>query len=118
MNMNRSMGPALLVAAALSAGCAAHMMETHGDKIQLLSFGQEKPGRGGVIRYLRNGPSAFSKARRADAERQMEKFCGGAYSISEEGPRSKFGARMPIGGGGLEMDEYQYVAFECGGTRR
>jgi len=93
------------------------MLETHGDKVQLYSLGQEKPGRGGVIRYLRNGPAAFSKARRADAQRQMEKFCGGAHTITEEGPRSKFGSRMPIGRGGLEMDEYQYVAFECGSRR-
>ncbi len=103
----------LLLAAALSAGCAAHMMETHGDKVSLFSLGQERPGRGGVIRYLRNGPAVMSNARRADAEKQMTKFCGGGYSVIEEGPRSKFGASMPIGGGGLELDQYQYVRFEC-----
>lgn len=107
-----------LLAVVLGAACRAHMMETHGDAIQLLKTGQEKPGKGGVIRYLRNGPAAFAKARRADAERQMEKFCGGAYVVTEEGPRSKFGARMPIGGGGLELDQYQYVAFACGAGER
>lgn len=90
------------------------MLETHGDKIQAFTIGQEKQGRGGVIRYLSNGPKAFQKARRSDAEKQMRNFCGGEYAVTTEGPRSKFGASMPIGNKAtFEMDEYQYVAFEC-----
>lgn len=95
-------------------GCTAHMMETHGDTIQLFKTGQEKPGKGGVIRYLNTGMDAWKKARRADAEKQMQHFCGGPYQISAEGPRSKFGAAMPIGPhSSLEVDQYTYVAFEC-----
>lgn len=102
------------LAAASVSGCVAHMIETHGDKIQLFKTGQEKPGRGGVIRYLPNGPKSWSSARRADAEKQMAKFCSGPYSVTAEGPRSKFGAAMPIGDKvTFEMDEYWYVAFEC-----
>lgn len=106
-----------LLLAVLGAGCKAHMMETHGDKIQLLKTGQEKSGRGGVLRYLKNGPAAFKSARRSDAESQMKKFCSGAYTITAEGPRSKVGASMPIGGKvSIEFDEYQYVAFQCAET--
>jgi len=90
------------------------MLETHGDQKQLFKTGAEKPG--GVVRYLRNGLPAMKKARRADAEKQMARFCGGAYSITEEGPRSKLGARAPIPKGGLELDEYQYVIFRCGAS--
>lgn len=90
------------------------MMETRGDTVRLLETGREKPGRGGVIRYLVTGPGAFQRARRSDAEKQMRKFCSGAYSIAAEGPRSKFGAAMPIGGKvSFETGEYWYVAFEC-----
>lgn len=104
----------LLFLAGAASGCVAHMVETHGDKIQLFKTGQEKPGRGGVIRYLSNGPAAFGKARRADAEKQMRNFCSGDYTITAEGPRSKFGASMPIGNKAtFELDEYRYVAFEC-----
>ena len=104
----------LCLVLAVLAGCKAHMMETHGDKIQLLKLGNEKPGRGGVLRYLKNGPAAFKNARRSDAESQMKKFCSGAYTITAEGPRSKVGASMPIGGKvSVEFDEYQYVAFQC-----
>jgi hypothetical protein len=104
----------LLLVAAFASGCVAHMMETHGDKIQLFKSGQEKPGRGGVIRYLSNGLPAMKRARRANAEKQMRAFCSGNYSVTEEGPRSKFGAAMPIGGkASLEVDQYWYVAFEC-----
>ena len=104
----------LAALAAFVSGCAAHMMETHGDKVQLFKSGQEKPGRGGVIRYLTTGPAAFQKARRADAEKQMRAFCPGGYTITAEGPRSKFGASMPVGGKvSFEVDEYRYVAFEC-----
>lgn len=100
--------------AVLVAGCKAHMMETRGDTIQLFKLGTQKPGRGGVIRYLVTGPAFFQKARRADAEDQMRKFCSGAYTITAEGPRSKFGAAMPIGGKvSFEVDEYRYVAFDC-----
>jgi hypothetical protein len=103
-----------LLVAVLLAGCQAHMMETHGDKPQLFKSGQEKPGRGGVIQYLANGPGAFKRARRADAEKQMQDFCAGAYTIAAEGPRSKFGAAMPIGRKvSFEMDQNWYVAFEC-----
>lgn len=104
----------LSLLAVLVAGCKAHMMETRGDTIQLLKLGSEKPGRGGVIRYLVTGPAVFQKARRADAEDQMRKFCSGAYAITAEGPRSKFGASMPIGDkASFEVDEYRYVAFDC-----
>lgn len=110
--MKRTIFLALL--AAVAAGCKAHMLETRGDKIQLLRTVAEKPGRGGVIRYLVTGPAAFKKARSADADAQMRKFCSGGYSVSAEGPRSKFGAAMPIGGKvSFEMDEYWYVAFDC-----
>lgn len=103
----------VLIAASLS-GCKAHMMETHGDRVQLFKTGQEKPGRGGTLRYLKNGPRAFSAARRADAEKQMSAFCSGAYTVTAEGPRSKFGAAMPTTDKvAFEVDEYQYVAFEC-----
>ena len=104
----------LLFMAAVFSGCVAHMMETHGDKIQLFNIGQEKRGHGGVIRYMSNGPGAFKRARRKDAEKQMRKFCSGEYAITTEGPRSKFGAAMPIGDKvSVEVDQYWYVAFEC-----
>lgn len=104
----------LLFAAALGSACTAHMMETHGDKIQVFKTGQEKPGRGGVVRYLVTGPGAFQRARRADAEKQMRAFCSGDYAVTVEGPRSKFGAAMPIGDKvSFEVDQYRYVAFEC-----
>lgn len=104
----------LLLTASVMSGCVAHMLETHGDKVQLLSLGQQKPGRGGVLRYLSNGLGAMKRARRADAEKQMRKFCSGDYTITAEGPRSKFGAAMPLGNKvTVEMDEYWYVAFEC-----
>ena len=103
-----------LVLAILCSGCAAHMMETHGDRIQLLKTGQEKPGKGGVIRYLNTGADSGKRARRADAEKQMQKFRGGLFTITAEGPRSKFGAAMPIGNSAsFEVDQYTYVAFEC-----
>jgi len=104
----------LFLAAALASGCVAHMMETHGDKVQLFKTGLEKPGRGGVLRYLNTGLESFRKARRADAEKQMRGFCSGDYTVTAEGPRSKFGAAMPIGNkASFEVDEYRYVAFEC-----
>lgn len=104
----------LLFLAAFGSGCVAHMLETHGDKVQLFKTGQEKPGRGGVIQYMSNGLGAMKRARRADAEKQMQKFCSGAYTITAEGPRSKFGATMPIGNKvSVEVDQYWYVAFEC-----
>ena len=99
---------------ALSAGCRAHMLETYGDSIVLIKTGREKPGKGGAIRWLANGPAAFKKARRADAERQMRRFCGGDYEITAEGPRSKFGAEMPIGNKvAVELDQWWYAAFRC-----
>lgn len=106
---------ALVVLAASLAGCKAHMLETYGDKVQLFTIGQPKPGKGGFLRYLRNGPKAWSAARRADAEKQMRAFCVGPYTITAEGPRSQFGAKMPTTPGKVtvEMDEYQYLAFEC-----
>lgn len=110
--MNRFLLPLLLAAAV--AGCKAHMMETRGDKIQLLKLGSEKPGRGGVIRYLITGPAAFKKARGADAAKQMRAFCSGDYAVTAEGPRSKFGAAMPVGPkASFETGEYWYVAFDC-----
>lgn len=103
----------LLLAVAFLAGCKAHMLETRGDKLQLFKTGQEKPGKGGVIRFLANGPAAFKKARRADAESQMKRFCG-EYVVTAEGPRSKFGASMPVGAkASFELDEYWYIAFDC-----
>jgi hypothetical protein len=96
------------------AGCTAHMMETHGDTIQLFKTGQEKPGKGGVIRYLNTGMESWRKARRRDAEQQMKSFCKGPYQITAEGPRSKFGAEMPIGQkASVEFDEYNYLRFQC-----
>lgn len=104
----------LLLAASLLGGCVAEMMETHGDKIQIIKTGLEKPGRSGVVRYLSNGMDSWRKARRADAEKQMDRFCSGKYEITAEGPRSKFGASMPIGNKvSFEVDQYWYVAFEC-----
>ncbi len=98
----------------LLSGCTAHMMETQGDTITLFKTGQEKPGKGGVIRYLNTGFSSWRNARRKNAEAQMQKFCGGPYQITAEGPRSQFGASMPIGSkASLEVDQYTYVAFEC-----
>ena len=98
----------------LLAACSAHMVGTHGDKVQLFKTGREKAGRGGVIRYLANGPSVFKRARRADAEKQMKSFCRGEYDVTAEGPRSKFGSAMPVGDKvSVEFDEYWYVAFEC-----
>lgn len=95
-------------------GCRAHMMETHGDEVTLMNIGKEKGPRGGVIRYLSRGHSSWAKARRSDAERQMKDFCKGPYTVTAEGPRSKFGADMPIGKSvTLEVDEYWYMRFEC-----
>ncbi|UPT74814.1 MAG: hypothetical protein M0D55_03595 [Elusimicrobiota bacterium] len=102
-----------LAAAALLAGCRAHMLETHGDAVKLFDIGQPKAEKGGFIRYLSTGPKSFRTARRADAEKQMRRFCGGEFAVLEEGPRSKFGARAPIPAAALEMDEYWYVAFGC-----
>jgi hypothetical protein len=103
----------VLALAAFCAGCKAHMMETRGD-LRLARSGLEKPDRGGVIRYLANGPASFKTARRADAEKQMRKFCGGPFTITAEGPRSKFGAAMPVASKvSLGLDEYWYVAFDC-----
>jgi hypothetical protein len=99
--------------AALLSACSSQMLETHGDQIQLFKTGQEKPGRGGSLRYLANGLEFAKKARRADAEKQMARFCGGEYAITAEGPRSKFGASMPIPTASLEVDQYWYVAFDC-----
>ncbi len=102
-----------LVLIAVFAGCRAHMLETHGDAVQLFKTGQEKPGRGGAIRWLSNGPGAFQRARKADAEKQMKAFCRGSYTVTAEGPRSKVGASMPIPSAGLELDQYWYAAFDC-----
>ncbi len=100
--------------AVVCTGCAAHMMETHGDTIHLLASPSEKPGKGGVVRYLNTGFDSWKKARRADAEKQMQNFCAGPYKIIAEGPRSKFGAAMPIGNSiSVEVDQYTYVSFEC-----
>ena len=104
----------LFFVAVLCSGCVAHMMETRGDKITILKIGDHKPGKGGVIRYLNTGLDTWKQARRKDAEKQMEKFCGGAYTITAEGPRSKFGASMPIGSSvSFEVDQYTYIAFDC-----
>jgi hypothetical protein len=93
------------------------MLRTHGDTLQLFTK-SEKPGRGGVIRYLRTGPRAFKEARQRDADKQMKAFCSGDYTVAAEGPRSKFGASMPIPGKGtFEVDEYWYVAFECAAAK-
>ena len=98
----------------LLVGCQAHMMETYGDKIQLLHAPNEKPGKGGVIRYLNTGLPSWRTARRHDAMMQMQQFCGGRYTITDEGPRSKFGSSMPIGDKvSVEVDQYWYIAFTC-----
>lgn len=110
--MKKIMG--CLVFAVFCTGCVAHMMETHGDTIQLFASKNDKKGRGGVIRYLNTGFDSWKKSRRADAEKQMEKFCSGPYRITAEGPRSQFGATMPIGSSvSFEVDQYTYIAFEC-----
>jgi hypothetical protein len=112
IRMNKSLGFMLLSLAFV--GCTAHMMEMHGDKITIFKVGDYKPGHGGVIRYLNTGMTSWKEARRRDAEKQMKEFCKGPYTITAEGPRSKFGAKMPLESHAtLEMDEYTYVAFEC-----
>ena len=110
--MNKYLGFCLL--AVLLSGCAAEMMETHGDKIYLLKPANLPPGKGGVVRYLNGGMSSWRDRRRANAEKQMQAFCKGPYKIVAEGPRSKFGADMPIGNNvSLEVDQYTYIRFEC-----
>jgi len=105
---------AVFFLAALFAGCQAHMMETHGGTIQLIKLPNQKPGRGGVVRYLNTGLESWRRARRQDAENQMQRFCAAAYTITAEGPRSKFGSAMPTESHvSLEVDQYWYVAFEC-----
>jgi hypothetical protein len=103
-----------VAAIVLLSGCAADMVEKHGDAIHLLKLPGDKPGKGGVIRYLNGGMTAWKQARRANAEKQMQEFCKGPYTITAEGPRSKFGAEMPIGKSvSLEVDQYTYIRFEC-----
>ena len=110
--MKNMVGYVLL--AVLCTGCVAHMMETHGDKISLFASAKDKQGKGGVIRYLNTGLASWRQARREDALKQMQKFCAGPYTITAEGPRSKFGASMPIGSSvSFEVDQYTYLAFEC-----
>jgi hypothetical protein len=95
-------------------GCTAEMVEKHGDSIQLLSHDPTHPPKGGVMKYLNTGKDSWRKARRADAEKQMERYCAGPYKITAEGPRSKFGSAMPIGNSvSVEVDQYTYIAFEC-----
>ena len=104
----------LIILALVLGGCQAHMMETHGDKIVLFSPQGRQPGRGGVVRYLNTGFHSWRNARRNDALKQMSGFCRGAYDVTAEGPRSKFGADMPIGDKvSFEADEYWYMRFEC-----
>jgi hypothetical protein len=104
----------LIFLAVFFTGCTAEMMETRGDKIILIHPPNEKPGKGGVIRYLNGGMTSWRNVRRANAEKQMEHFCGGPYTITAEGPRSKFGADMPIGKSvSFEVDQYTYIAFDC-----
>lgn len=99
---------------AMLTGCTAEMMETRGGNIQLIHLPTEKTGKGGVIRYLNTGMSSWKDARRKNAEKQMKDFCKGAYTITAEGPRSKFGASMPIGShSSVEVDQYTYLAFDC-----
>ncbi len=103
-----------LVLGLLLSGCSAQMMETRGGHVSLFKAPGEKPGKGGVVRYLNTGMDSWKKARRSNAEKQMQQFCGGPYNITAEGPRSKFGASMPIGkSASLEVDQYTYVAFDC-----
>jgi hypothetical protein len=110
--MKKTIG--LIILAVFCTGCAAEMMEKHGDTITIFKTGHEKPGRGGVVRYLNTGFDSWKRARRGNAEKQMQQFCAGAYAITAEGPRSKFGASMPIGNSvSFEVDQYWYVAFEC-----
>jgi hypothetical protein len=110
--MNRFQG--LLILTVVLNGCAAEMMETHGDKVTLLKVGDYKSGKGGVVRYLNTGLTSWKNARRSDAEKQMERFCKGPYKIVEEGPRSKFGSSMPTESHAtLEVDQYTYIRYEC-----
>jgi len=110
--MKKIIGVALL--AVLCSGCVAHMMETRGGKVMLIKPQGQKPGKGGVIRYLNTGFQSWRQARRADAEKQMNHFCSGSYTISAEGPRSQFGASMPVGTSvSVEVDQYWYIAFDC-----
>jgi hypothetical protein len=90
------------------------MMETYGDKVHLFAPRNEKLERGGVIRYLNTGLESWKRSRREDANKQMQHFCAGPYKIIDEGPRSKFGAEMPIGNSvSFEVDQYTYLSFEC-----
>lgn len=107
------MRPALLLCAVLLAGCKAHMIELRGESPRLTSDGFRRDPKGGVIRWLANGPQAFRKARRADAEAQMRGYCGGDYAITAEGPRSKLGATVAIPSAGVEFDQWWYAAFDC-----
>ena len=101
----------VILGSLLLLGCAADMMETRGDTVKL--FGQ-KETRGGVIRYLNTGMDSWRKRRRANAEGQMKQYCKGPYRIVAEGPRSKFGADMPIGKSvSFEVDQYWYISFDC-----
>jgi hypothetical protein len=117
MNTRLLAAAVLALSAAFLSGCASETMETHGDTIQLFHTGLEKPGRGGVVRYLSNGPALFKRLRRADAVKKMKAFCPSGYVITAEGPRSKFGAAMPIGPKvSVELDQYWYIAFQCSGS--
>ncbi len=105
--------PAFLFAV-LCLGCRAHMMETQGDTVTLSSLRGKPQDKGGVIRYLNGGMASWRDARRKNAEKQMTQFCAGPWKIIAEGPRSKFGADMPIGkSASFEVDQYTYVKFEC-----
>lgn len=109
--MKKTLG--LLIVLSLLSACKAHMIETRGASPQLTLKGLVNPPKGGAVRYLKNGLASMRNARRADAEKQMRAYCGGDYTISDEGPRSKLGAKAPIPKGGLEMDEYWYILFDC-----
>ena len=107
----KKMIPFVMLFGVLLNGCRADMIETRGDKMALFRSPTEKPGRGGVIRYNNRGKQSWRQARRKDAEKQMEQFCQGAYSITAEGPRSQFNLRQGLGFD--PIDPNQYIAFDC-----
>lgn len=104
----------LLIIAAFGAGCKAHMIETHGENLQLSRAGLQRPDKGGALKYLVTGPKSFREARRADAQKTMRRYCGGEYKIKAEGPRSQVGTAVPIGDkSSLDVGQFWYVAFDC-----
>ena len=105
----------IMLAGGVLSGCIAQraeMVETRGDQIALFRSPTERPGRGGIIRYNDRGKKSWRQARREDAERRMETFCHGGYTITTEGPRSDFQLRN----GMIDIDPLdpnRYIGFDC-----